>query len=88
MSKISAPVKVRPFHFWSQKVLPLVYDDSLSYYEVLGKVTERLNDLIGVINDELDDYVRERIDELFINATYDATNESITLVLERSESND
>lgn len=36
--------------FWSQKVLPLVYDESLSYYEVLGKVTKYLNDTIDVVN--------------------------------------
>ena len=35
------------FKFWSQKVLPLVYDDSLSYYEVLAKVVEYLNDMIA-----------------------------------------
>lgn len=34
------------FKFWSQKVLPLVYDDSLSYYEVLSKVVKYINDLI------------------------------------------
>ena len=32
--------------FWCQKVLPLVYDDSLSYYELLGKVVEYLNNTI------------------------------------------
>ena len=26
------------FRFWCQTVLPLVYDDSLSYYELLNKV--------------------------------------------------
>lgn len=34
------------FKFWCQKVLPLVYDDSLSYYEVLCKVVQYINDLI------------------------------------------
>lgn len=34
------------FKFWCQKVLPLVYDDSLSYYETLCKVTNYLNDVI------------------------------------------
>lgn len=29
-----------PFKFWCQKALPLVYDDSLSYYEVLCKLTK------------------------------------------------
>lgn len=32
-----------PFRFWCQKVLPLVYDDSLSYYELLCKVVDYLN---------------------------------------------
>ena len=35
--------ELRPFRFWCQKVLPLVYDDSLSYYELLCKVVDYLN---------------------------------------------
>lgn len=34
------------FKFWAQKVIPLVYDDSLSYYEVLCKVVTYLNNVI------------------------------------------
>nr|DAE21705.1 MAG TPA: hypothetical protein [Podoviridae sp. ct3lO13] len=34
------------FRFWCYKVLPLVYDNSLSYYEVLCKVVRYINDLI------------------------------------------
>lgn len=34
------------FRFWCQKVLPLVYDDSLSYYEVLCKVVDYINNII------------------------------------------
>ena len=34
------------FRFWCYKVLPLVYDDSLSYYEVLCKVVDYINKLI------------------------------------------
>lgn len=37
---------MRHFRFWCQSVLPLVYDDSLSYYEVLCKVVEYINKLI------------------------------------------
>ena len=36
------------FPWWCNKVLPLVYDDSLSYYEVLCKIMETLKDLIEV----------------------------------------
>lgn len=34
------------FKFWCQKVLPLVYDESLSYYEVLCKCVNYINNLI------------------------------------------
>lgn len=34
---------LQPFRFWCQKVLPLVYDDSLSYYELLCKTIDYLN---------------------------------------------
>lgn len=34
------------FRFWCQKVLPLVYDDSLSYYEVLCKIVDYINNMI------------------------------------------
>ena len=37
---------------WSQKVLPLTYDESLSYYEVLCK----LRDYINEMGKRLDDY--------------------------------
>lgn len=38
------------FKFWCQKVQPLVYDDSLSYYEVLCKVAFELNEVIEHLN--------------------------------------
>lgn len=42
--------------FWCFKVLPLVYDDSLSYYEVLCKVVEKLNEMITELNEFSDEY--------------------------------
>lgn len=50
------------FKFWCNKVLPLVYDDSLSYYEVLCKVVKYINDLIEVdriVGTELDNLRRD-----------------------------
>lgn len=35
-----------PFKFWCQKTLPLVFDDSLSYYEVLCKLVTYVNNLL------------------------------------------
>ena len=53
---------VIPFKFWSQKILPLVYDDSLSYYEVLCKLKDKINEVILSYED-----VQVEIEE-FINS--------------------
>lgn len=48
---------LKPFRFWCQKVLPLVYDDSLSYYELLCKVVDYLNmamEDVEVLNEDID----------------------------------
>jgi hypothetical protein len=42
---------LKNFHFWCQKVLPLVYDDSLSYYETLCKIVDTLNKVIDKTNE-------------------------------------
>lgn len=50
------------FKFWCNKVLPLVYDNSLSYYEVLCKVVKYINDLIDadkILGKELENLSRE-----------------------------
>ena len=47
------------FRFWCQKVLPIVYDDSLSYYELLNKVVNYLNNVIADVAT-----VENNVDEL------------------------
>ena len=47
--------ELKHFKFWCQKILPLVYDDSLSYYEVLCKVVDYINKLIDDDNAIIDD---------------------------------
>lgn len=50
------------FRFWCYKVLPLVYDDSLSYYEILCKMVTYINNLIEtdkLQNDEIDDLKKQ-----------------------------
>lgn len=39
------------FKSWCRKILPLVYDDSISYYEVLCKLTEYIQTLIDKMGD-------------------------------------
>ena len=50
------------FRFWCYKVLPLVYDDSLSYYEILCKMVTYINNLIEtdkMQNDEINKLKQE-----------------------------
>lgn len=53
---------VSKLRFWCYKILPLVYDDSLSYYEAICKATQKLNEVIGNVN-ELPDYINKEIAE-------------------------
>lgn len=46
------PTFIKPFFYWTQSVLPLVYDDSLSYQELWGQVVLKLNELINTFNSE------------------------------------
>ena len=43
---------VTALRFWCHKVIPLVYDESLSYYEVLCKVAKKLNEVIESVNEQ------------------------------------
>lgn len=52
--------ELRPFRFWCQKVLPLVYDNSLSYYELLCKVVDYLNNTMEDV-----DHMNTDIDTLY-----------------------
>lgn len=69
--------ELKPFRYWCQKVLPLVYDDSLSYYELLCKVinylnitmqdVETLHGDVGALNNaynQLQDYVNNYFSSL------------------------
>lgn len=58
--------ELTPFAFWCQKVMPAVLDDSLSFYEVLCKLTAKLNAAIETINghSELITTMQSEIDSL------------------------
>ena len=42
---------VSRLRYWCQTVLPAVYDDSLSYYELLCRISSKLNELITKDNE-------------------------------------
>lgn len=47
---------VQRLQYWCRLVLPAVFDDSLSYYELIGKAVGKLNEVIAS-NNELAGYV-------------------------------
>ena len=47
---------VHRLQYWCQLVLPAVFDDSLSYYELVAKVVKKLNEVLDS-NNELAGYV-------------------------------
>lgn len=72
---------LKPFRYWCQQVLPIVYDDSLSYYELLNKVVDYLNktmedvshmdiDMTNMYNayDQLQTYVNNYFDNLDVQS--------------------
>lgn len=63
------------------KVLPLVYDESLSYYEVLCKVVAKLNEVINVTN-ELEDVIDDKVKEYLESDEFKALVRSFIKSLE------
>ena len=63
-------------------VLPLVYDESLSYYEYLCKIGAKLNELIGDINENLEQYIKEAMPSLIADATYIPLTETLVFTFE------
>lgn len=65
----------------TQSILPLVFDDSISYYEAVSRLVFTVNQLIALINGSVDenlkDYIDSRFDNLMINAIYDEKTETI-----------
>lgn len=80
--------KCNHFKFFCQTVLPIVYDDSLSFQELLYKMIRYINGLkddIENISADIEGYVRDHLDDIFIDAMYDAETETLILILNMNE---
>lgn len=55
---ISPTNELKPFRVWCQKVLPLVYGDELSYYELLCNVVDYLNTTMENVDIMEGDFVK------------------------------
>lgn len=68
---------------YCHKILPLVYDDSLSYYEVLCKLINKINEIINQDEKEIGDIITEWLDlhlsEIMLQALYNENERTIYL---------
>lgn len=67
---------LKPFAFWTQHVLPLVYGDEISYMETLGKMRDILNELIKN-NNNLPEYIQRMIEEYISSGAIESVIDKI-----------
>lgn len=71
---------------YSQKVIPLAFDESLSYLEQIGGIKYKINEIIEFIDDVLEekinDYINSKFNDMMINSMYDAQTETLILYLD------
>lgn len=64
------------------KILPLTYDDSLSYYEMNCKMLTKINELVASYNDNFSDMLKDEIinnlNKIMLELMYDEEAERIT----------
>ena len=60
-------------------VLPTAYSDSLSYYEELCKLSQRMTVIEQAIGDDMKSILDEYFNSFIVEAIYDAPTETITL---------
>ena len=63
---------IKPFKFYCQKVLPLVYSDALSYYETVCKLVDKINELIATDNEQTE--AIEQLQSDVLSITRDLAN--------------
>lgn len=73
---------------YTQKVIPLAFDESLSYYEQICRINKKVNELISIFNgqlsEELQKYIDERFNDIMLDTMYDAETETLILYLSHS----
>ena len=73
--------------YWTFKILPLVYDDSLSYYEVLAKVTNKVNELVDSNNtmpQAITNEITKQLDESYATDINNKINSAVNTVTENA----
>ena len=70
---------IKPIVLNCTPVLPTAYGDALSYYEEICKFSEKTNEIIKDLNDNLSNYIDNYFNGIMVNAVYDEETETIIL---------
>mgnify|MGYP004654628549 CR=1 FL=1 len=76
---------VRPCY--TQKVIPLAFDESLSYYENVCNLVAKMNEIIDFANNELSDklntYIDSRFNDIMIDTMYEGETETLIMYINK-----
>ena len=77
-------------NYYSYKVIPLAFDESLSYLEDIASLRHKLNEVIEFVNDVIEekitDYIDQRFNDIMINSMYEAETETLILYIDHTNS--
>lgn len=71
---------------YTQKVIPLAFDESMSYLEDICHLKYKVNEIIEFIDDVLDQkisqYINIKFNDILINSLYEPSTETLILYLD------
>lgn len=72
---------------YSQKVIPLAFDESLSYYENICKLVAKMNEIIDFANNELSEelktYIDKRFNDIMLDTMYEPETETLIMYIKK-----
>jgi hypothetical protein len=69
--------QIEELEYWVQRVLPAVYDESLSFYELLNKVVAKLNEVIAQSNEYFAEDITTVVENILTEWDSNGTLDSI-----------
>lgn len=73
--------------YCTQKVIPLAFDESLSYYENVCMLIAKVNEIINFANNELSEelklYIDKRFNDIMLDTMYEAETETLIMYIKK-----
>lgn len=70
---------INPLKWIARPIIPLIYTESLSYMEMVGKCVDKINELIEYISTTLFAQIQDEISKLVLSTVYDESTETLTI---------